>query len=44
MLHDAKEAQNSVDLTLCLPHLLEPKFIGSDIAEQLLRITVNYAL
>uniref|UniRef100_A0AAF5Q424 AB hydrolase-1 domain-containing protein n=1 Tax=Wuchereria bancrofti TaxID=6293 RepID=A0AAF5Q424_WUCBA len=38
---DAKRARESTDLTICLPHLLLPKFKNSDVVEQLLRIEVR---
>ncbi|VDN82322.1 unnamed protein product [Brugia pahangi] len=38
---DAKSARESTDLTICLPHLLLPKFKNSDVADQLLRIEVH---
>ncbi|CAG9537192.1 unnamed protein product [Cercopithifilaria johnstoni] len=38
---DAKSARESVNLTICLPHLLLPKFKNSDVADQLLRIEVH---
>ncbi|VDN05034.1 unnamed protein product [Thelazia callipaeda] len=38
---DAKSAQGSSNLSLCLPHLLLPKFKNSDVADQLLRIEVR---
>ncbi|MCP9261695.1 Abhydrolase domain-containing protein [Dirofilaria immitis] len=38
---DAKSARGSINLTLCLPHLLSPKFKNSDVADQLLRIEVH---
>uniref|UniRef100_A0A915PP01 AB hydrolase-1 domain-containing protein n=1 Tax=Setaria digitata TaxID=48799 RepID=A0A915PP01_9BILA len=38
---DAKSAKESINLTICLPHLLLPKFKNSDVADQLLRIEVR---
>uniref|UniRef100_A0A0R3RJY1 Secreted protein n=1 Tax=Elaeophora elaphi TaxID=1147741 RepID=A0A0R3RJY1_9BILA len=38
---DAKSARESTNLTICLPHLLLPKFKNSDVADQLLRIEVE---
>ncbi|EFO25370.1 hypothetical protein LOAG_03118 [Loa loa] len=38
---DAKSARESTNLTICLPHLLLPKFKNSDVADQLLRIEVH---
>lgn len=39
---DAKSARESINLTICLPHLLLPEFKNSDVAVQLLRTEVNH--
>uniref|UniRef100_A0A8R1XLD0 Hydrolase_4 domain-containing protein n=1 Tax=Onchocerca volvulus TaxID=6282 RepID=A0A8R1XLD0_ONCVO len=38
---DAKSARESINLTICLPHLLLPEFKNSDAAVQLLRTEVH---
>lgn len=38
---DAKSALKSTNLTLCLPHLLLPEFMNSDVVDQLLRVQVH---